>query len=650
MSRITRPLSWLAAAALSSACLADDLPADDGVAAPAGATGTAAAALTGDINARLFLTTAPASGTAAPTISGVGNYQDWAKDYHRVVKLAGNRLAFYRRTNGDLRIVEVTSTGAYRTVRTISMLPNADEVLVGEFAGNLGRRDLLFFNRASSTVWAYELADDGSWTWYGSRTLDATSKGGTWDLVTSGYLGQSEGRDDLFVYNKTEGVAQVYRVTGAVPLTLTRVKSFTGMKRTWDAIIPGNLDGDPYTDFAFYNQDGGGVTGLPGGFGVQDVVTRGNPMNGHVKFESLGPSLTWNLIGESYDTWPMTAHAIVVPGNFGGDALTDFLVYDGDPDGTTTATYWINNGGGSFARQTPVTGWQGRWTSIVPLELAGGATDLFFYTRQVDVKLMLIVDDDGGGPAGVTDSPATLVADFTDWMRQVNRAYAPAGVHFTVDPVTERFDMDDVGGLDLTAPGLTNCYTPTDEARDALNGLALWFRQFHPGAVAVYVRSRGKGSKGCSSRDADFAVMPRPSATDVDGETRSGSAYTLPTNPKLFAHELGHFFGLHHTQPDGYLAPPASPYGYDPDNDNVQDTPPNPSMLDGSSAASPWAAVSAMCDDSGNHDVQLPGYSLNPERHEIMSKGLNCDRLYRVTPDQAQVIHTTLWQRAWPIQ
>ena len=648
MSRHPHTTTSTAAAALVAAALTGCL-ADDGLAPPTpDEPGTSVAALANDTNAKLFLTTAAAAGTAPPTIDLVGSYQNWAKDYHRVVKLAGNRLGFYRRTSGALRIIEVASDGSFQTVSTTTLIDGADEVLVGEFGGTASRRDLLFFNRAASLAWSYEVAADGTLQYLGFTQLAETANGGTWDLAASGFLGQAGGKDDLLVYNKTEGAAAVYRVTNSAPLSwsLSKQKSFTGMKRSWDAIVPANLDGDGFTDFAFYNQDGGGV------IGTQDLVGWGNPMNGHVKFESLGPSLTWTKLGESFDTWPMAAHVVVVPGNFGGSALTDFLVYDGDPDGTTTATYWINNGDGTFARQTPITSWQGRWTSIVPLELAGGATDLFFYTRQIEAKLLLVIDNDAGGSAGVTDSAATLVADFTAWMRSVNRTYAPAGIHFTVNPTTRTFDMDNVNGSNLVG-GTSSCYATGDAARAALNTLAGSFRASFPGHIVVYVRSRGKGSLGCSSDTADFAVMPPPSQSDTTGNNRTGVAVALATNPKLFAHELGHFFALDHSQPSDFIAAPADRYAYDTDRGNVSDTPPNPSRK-ATTGVSPWDAVANVCDDSGANDLAISGagfaYTLNPERHEIMEKGINCDNVYRMTPDQVRVAHENLWTRAWPIQ
>ena len=624
-------------AATSAGCLS---PEDDPPEVPA----TSAAALGNDTNAKLFLTTAAATAGAAPTIEQAGAYQNWAKDYHRVVKLAGNRLAFYRRTTGTLRITELASDGSFQTISTTTLVTDADEVLVGEFGGSTARTDLLFFNRAASLAVAYEVDAAGNLQQLGVTILGETSLGGTWDLVTSGFLGQASGRHDLFVYNKTEGVAALFRVasTGVGTWALSKHTSYSGMKRTWDAIIPANLDGDAFTDFAFYNQDGGGVVG------TQDLVGRTNPLNGHVKFMSLGPSLTWTTIGESFDTWPMAAHVIVVPGNFGGNALTDFLVYDGDPDGTTVATYWINDGSGTLSSRPAVTSWQGRWTSIVPLELAGGSTDLFFYTRQVEAKLLLAIDNDGGGTDAVSESAATLLADFTAWLRVVNRAYAPAGIHFTLSPSTRTFNMENVGGMNVVGPG-DQCYASGDAARAALNTQAATFRASFPGHIVLFVRDRNNGI-GCSSDLADFAIMPLPSNTATTGRNRTGASFALPTNAKLLAHELGHFFALDHSQPGDFINAPADRYVYDTDDGNVLDTPPNPSTK----GASPWDALANVCDDSGANDLVISGlgftYTLNPERHEIMAKGINCDGVYRLTPDQVRAAHARIWERAWPIQ
>ncbi len=619
---------------LTAGCVADGSNLDDDDLA------TTSSELGNDTNAKLLSTAAAGAGSPL-ALTQVGAWQDWAKTYHRAVALDATRVAFYDRTTGKVRVMALTSTGA-ATIAASGYVPAGyDEVLPGEFAGSKARRDLAFYRRDTGAVMLYEVTATGGLAWLETHVVAPTSNGGRWDLITSGYLGQADGRDDLLVYNKAEGKARIYRhLTSGSGFVVA--EDYTGWRRNWDHIVPGRIDADVLTDFAFYNQDGGGVVG------TQDLVTSSNPLNGHVKFLSFANLAAPALISERFDHWPMAAHVTVVPGQFGGNDRTDFLVYEGDPDGTSRATYWINNGAGQYSSLGTDTTWQGRWTTIAPMQVNGGTTDLFFYTRQQEVKLLVVVDQDGVG--GIVDSDATIRTDVVDWMRLVNRAYAPAGVHFAVASTVEHFDMDDVGGVDATSPtnaagSYTNCYAP--DARDALNDLAASFGATYPGHLVVYVRARGAG--GCSSSSADFAVMPAPSSTGKAVYTRaSNSAMNVATNAKLFAHELGHFFGLGHSQPESVLAAQADRYAYDLDEGKVRDTPPNPT-----NATPAWAALANPCDDSGNNDLVISGagfsYTLNPERHEIMSKGsfANCDQLYRVTPDQSQVIHTVLYERAW---
>jgi hypothetical protein len=124
-------------------------------------------------------------------------------------------------------------------------------------------------------------------------------------------------------------------------------------------------------------------------------------------------------------------------------------------------------------------------------------------------------------------------------------------------------------------------------------------------------------------------------------------------NAKLFAHELGHTFSLGHSQSDTYFSGSAANdrYVFSSDDTYVWDTPPIPhtTKMGPNGEPSPWTALTNRCDDSGNNDISIIGqsYTLNPERHEIMSRGLNCDMVYRVTPDQASAIHTNRLKRDW---
>lgn len=600
-------------------------------------------------NARLISTATNPTPFQPMVLSPLGEWQNWSRRYHRAIAAGSDRVAFYNRLDGVVRIMQFTAAGGASVVSTNSVVAGYDEFLYGEFGGSTARKDLLLFSRDTGNVKIYEIQTSGAITLVRSTTLAGTSQGGRWDLITSGYLGQTNNVDDLVVYNKAEGRLRIYRDTPAGYLPVTEHVGL--LSRTFDQVVAGKFDGDNKTDFAFYNQDGGGVVG------TEDLVSATNPLNGHLRIMSFANVNAPVQLSESFDAWPMHRNVILVPGEFGGDSRTDLIAYTGEPDGTSRATYWINGGTGGLIPIGTDSSWQGRWNSIVALNVDGGSrSDLFLYTRQVEVKLIAVADRDSGGPKGIPENDVTLHAQFAAQIAELNASYAPSGIYFTLNDDVAEIDLDDVDGHDVTSS--SSCWNSSDPNRAAMAAWTSELRTSYPKHIPVIMRNRSRGSGGCSSVNVDFVLLRRPMDFEHDHYTRASSVpATMFSLPKHLGHELGHFFALHHSQPGSWIAAPASRYGYDSDtNNSVWDTPPNPSSKaseDRVVEPSPWDQASNPCDDSGGNnltiDAESGSYTLNPERHDMMAKGDGwaCGELYRISPDQARAIHEGYYARTW---
>ena len=144
----------------------------------------------------------------------------------------------------------------------------------------------------------------------------------------------------------------------------------------------------------------------------------------------------------------------------------------------------------------------------------------------------------------VTDSnPGARAADITpdqvaQWVAKANEVYAVARVRFEFDPTPKTGDWSalsatEVNDLEADLPG-----DPTWEHGKAIaDELASRF----PRKVLVLFR-HGPGEKptgrGFSNTTYDFVALPGFDATTICGGTQ---------NAYLFAHEMGHYFGLQHT-------------------------------------------------------------------------------------------------------
>lgn len=174
-----------------------------------------------------------------------------------------------------------------------------------------------------------------------------------------------------------------------------------------------------------------------------------------------------------------------------------------------------------------------RQLAPVKLALAHAQTELMncrrLHTRyEVRLRVVRMANDDGTNQTNVT------LANVEEWVRIANLVYAPARLRVLFDPTAD-FETRNNTRLNQLVEG-TGIQEDTDAVNDA-NDIANAF----PNLVAVICRTSralssppfGNCGAGCgfSGYPGRFVLMP---AFD-------------PNLVTLFAHELGHYFGLHHT-------------------------------------------------------------------------------------------------------
>ena len=107
-----------------------------------------------------------------------------------------------------------------------------------------------------------------------------------------------------------------------------------------------------------------------------------------------------NLIGA--DTTWRGSWKLIVPGSFGGNGYTDLAFYD--PYNTTGQFYSVDQGRISLLKSDPT--WNNSWDEIIPGDFGGnGFTDLLFYDRTAGVGEFYAVDNGNTG----------LLRSYKDW-------------------------------------------------------------------------------------------------------------------------------------------------------------------------------------------------------------------------------------------
>ncbi len=234
------------------------------------------------------------------------------------------------------------------------------------------------------------------------------------------------------------------------------------------------------------------------------------------------------------------------------------------------------------------------------------------------IQAIRVADDDGGRQANAAAELLVPMVEFA------NRVYAPAGIQFEYDPATDFTDLYDTNVNNSMGWGLGD--EPWDPVwLTAANAAATQ----HPDRLVVFYR-HGPG---------DFETTWAFSWHSLGSATMPSSESWLCNEPmvELFAHELGHYFGLWHpfwlydTREDADAA--VAGFGGDlstVDPDGLPDTPPDIYV----------ASEDYRC--SGNDTELLGGFEVAVPRHNIMSYYHEASVL---TPQQIEIVQWVLGMR-----
>jgi hypothetical protein len=128
-----------------------------------------------------------------------------------------------------------------------------DIIVSGRFLGD-GNADLILYNRESGLR--------KIWTTHGSAEMTTRAASYTWasnwDMILPGDYRGGNGYTDLLFYRRSAtqqqraNQAEFYASDGDGNIDLLLKLNFS---RTWDIIVPGNFNGNTFTDLFFYSRD-----------------------------------------------------------------------------------------------------------------------------------------------------------------------------------------------------------------------------------------------------------------------------------------------------------------------------------------------------------------------------------------------------------
>lgn len=566
--------------------------------------------------------------STSQTITQEAEYSSWSARWHTITRgRVENEIFFYDRIDGLSKVYSIADDGTL-TLKHSETLPTGVDVWVrGNFLGT-SEKELASYQRSSGLVNVYEVLSSGDLVLRFSKTV-ATG----YSLAFAGYWGNGA-CDDIVFYDRGTGTAKYYESTGAA-FNLAHTASW---QKTWDHIVPGKFNSDGYTDLLYYNQDAG-----------------------EAKVYTLDATHTGTLTYQS-TSWPVTPYAVVTAGEFGGSSLTDdVLVYD-PRDGWDPATgnsgtsgrgsFYLSSTAGVLSAGNVYTNWQKKWTHIATIKQPSRSThDLMFYSDAYDIHIsaVRVADNNGSNAASLS------ACDVNRWLDVANDTYRGAGVHFVWDGTFYT--------LNNTAINAYACDGDSEALKDDADARAQ-NNYGAPGKLVVYFREMG-GGVGCGSPARKYLIMPDFTNTGTtyymrdgsvgDAGNCAGTSASAQNNIKLFAHEVGHYLGLGHTYWDGAESGlPSSYTSMDVDRSggtwsSVLDTSPTPGggywngtdpNYDGS--------FENRCDDSSAGEIYYPlsgggGLTLNPDRHNVMLNGVNCDFTYNLTPGQIDAVRYNLF-------
>lgn len=561
------------------------------------------------------------------SITAEAEYTTWSARWHTIMRgRVDNELFFYDRLDGTAKTYSIADDGTLTHKQTMVIGGGVDIWIRGNFYGT-SEKELASYDRDSGLVNVYEVLSSGALAFRFSKTVAAG-----YSIAFAGYWGNGA-CDDLVFYDRGTGAVRYYQSNGSA-LTLTDTATW---QKIWDHVVPGRFNSDGYTDMLYYNQD-----------------------SGEVKVYTMDSNHTGTLTYQATN-WPMTPYSVVTVGEFGGSTLTDdVLVYDprngwNNSTGTSSTsgrgTFYTSSTTGVLSQGTVYTNWQKKWTHIPVVKQPGRSThDLLFYSDAYDINIrpVRVADSNGANGASLT------ACQLNRWLTVANDTYRGAGVHFVWDGTFENLNDSSINAY--------ACSGDPDWLKDYADLLAT-FSYGAPDNLVIFFRNMGGGG-GCGSPSREYMIMPDYDGTSTTYYMRDGStASTVDCadtpqgndNIKLFAHEVGHYLGLGHTYWDGpALGLPASYSSMDIDRSasgwtKVYDTSPTPGG-DYWNGTDPGYNGSGenRCDDSLAGEIYYPlsgggGLTLNPDRHNVMINGVNCDFTYNLTPGQIDAVRYALF-------
>ena len=142
--------------------------------------------------------------------------------------------------------------------------------------------------------------------------------------------------------------------------------------------------------------------------------------------------------------------------------------------------------------------------------------------RDVRIRAIRMANNDGSNPTAIT--PANIVT----WVTTANKVFAPAGIRLLFDPASDFETRNDTRLNQLVGDSGLQPDVDAIATADAIANES-------PNRIVVICRTPRTGVKGAGG---GFAGYP---------ERRVVMGAFDPNGTTLFAHELGHYFGLPHT-------------------------------------------------------------------------------------------------------
>ncbi len=568
-------------------------------------------------------------------------YTNWGRQWHLMSPGGGTGQIVLYHLNGTLKVMEVNSQGTYTVQATHQLEPNARTIVRGQLGGSSRREIGLHWIDGAKQGYLqfYQVEANGTLTF-----VHETYIGVKWDNIIAGRW-SSPSTDDVLAYDKQDGHIQFW-TSGAGGLTASHSR-FNNQKN-WEVLIPGSFghSANSTTDVLFYNQD-----------------------SGIAKFTNFDN--TYNLTTIRTETnWPVTENLLIVPGDFGGaSSETDLLLYN---QIARTGTFLLDAAGGGFTSGAPQN-WADKWSHILPInQPSAGTNSLLFYSNRYDVKVKFVRvrNNNGTMPGDITAASAEI------WIDTANKTYHPAGINLVWDGSIVQHD-DSLLNVSIcaddSAKARADCKVDPDFAGDPkCNGIAFEPSLSAEDSIVVLVTgvptnyscsSRARWMRltgwGTSGGGKTYYWDRFGNKTDRLGNILSPNSGPQPNNIGLFPHELGHFFRLIHTNTENDVVP-ASLSALD-DLDSAfhgYDTPADPGNGCAPAYLCPETGLQVFwdywhsrisggrCNDAGGEpQITLGGVtqSFNPDRHTVMDAGLDCDRMYRLTPSQIQRIRSNLF-------